>query len=126
MHMNTIGTRTVICRRAASECHWAGAVWKYHDCEFGLSGAGVHGCGDRRRPIARCGSFRESTQPQVISTNDGQEKNFWLETVAAPRIPAREFAAELPDVAVIGGGYTGLSAARTLAKGGALVAVLEA
>jgi glycine/D-amino acid oxidase-like deaminating enzyme len=54
-----------------------------------------------------------------------QEKNFWLETVAPPRIPARELP-QIADVAVIGGGYTGLSAARTLAKGGALVAVLEA
>ena len=54
-----------------------------------------------------------------------QEKNFWLETVAAPRIPARELP-QTADVAVIGGGYTGLSAARTLVKGGARVAVLEA
>ncbi len=54
-----------------------------------------------------------------------QEKNFWLETVAAPRIPARELP-QTADVAVIGGGYTGLSAARTLANGGARVAVLEA
>ncbi len=54
-----------------------------------------------------------------------QEKNFWLESVTAPRIPARELP-QTADVAVIGAGYTGLSAARTLAKGGARVAVLEA
>ncbi len=53
------------------------------------------------------------------------EKNFWLTTVKAPQIPARELPASV-DVAVIGGGFTGLSAARTLAKGGAKVAVLEA
>src|SRR5258707_11346761 len=53
------------------------------------------------------------------------EKNFWLEPVAVARIPALELP-QIADVAVIGGGYTGLSAARTLAKGGALVAVLEA
>jgi len=54
-----------------------------------------------------------------------KEKNFWLETVAAPRIPARELP-QTADVAVIGGGFTGLSSARTLAKGGARVTVLEA
>src|SRR6266404_5894867 len=54
-----------------------------------------------------------------------QEKNFWLETVAAPQIPARDLPQSV-DVAVIGGGFTGLSAARTLAKGGAPVVVFEA
>ena len=54
-----------------------------------------------------------------------QEKNFWLTTVEAPQLPVREFPSTV-DVAVIGAGFTGLSAARTLAKGGARVAVLEA
>jgi glycine/D-amino acid oxidase-like deaminating enzyme len=54
-----------------------------------------------------------------------QEKNFWLETVAAPQIPTRDLPQSV-DVAVIGGGFTGLSAARTLAKDDAQVAVLEA
>jgi glycine/D-amino acid oxidase-like deaminating enzyme len=45
--------------------------------------------------------------------------------VEAPQIPARELPQSV-DVAVIGGGFTGLSAARTLAKGDARVAVLEA
>src|SRR5258707_7279857 len=53
------------------------------------------------------------------------EKNFWLEPVAVARIPALELP-QIADVAVIGGGYTGLSAARTLAKDDAQVAVLEA
>ena len=54
-----------------------------------------------------------------------QEKNFWLETVT---IPAGE-SGPLPesvDVAIVGSGVTGLSAARALAKRGVGVAVLEA
>jgi glycine/D-amino acid oxidase-like deaminating enzyme len=53
------------------------------------------------------------------------EKNFWLTTVEAPVISAQPLP-ETVDVAVVGAGFTGLSAARTLAKGGARVAVLEA
>jgi glycine/D-amino acid oxidase-like deaminating enzyme len=53
-----------------------------------------------------------------------QERNFWLGTVEAPQIPVRDLP-ETADVAVIGAGFTGLSAARRLAKAGAKVAVLE-
>src|SRR5712671_4969847 len=54
-----------------------------------------------------------------------QEQNFWLTTVEILRTdPARPLP-ESVDVAVIGAGFTGLSAARTLARGGADVAVLE-
>jgi len=54
-----------------------------------------------------------------------QEKNFWLTTVEAPQVPVRELPSGV-DVAISGAGFTGLSAARTLAKCGARVAVLEA
>jgi len=52
--------------------------------------------------------------------------SFWIDDT--PRPPDLPVAADLPDpvdVAIIGGGFTGLSAARTLAKSGARVAVLE-
>jgi glycine/D-amino acid oxidase-like deaminating enzyme len=56
-----------------------------------------------------------------------EQYNYWLTTAQMPGesdtiTPIPEKA----DVAIIGGGYTGLSAARTLAKQGASVAVLEA
>jgi glycine/D-amino acid oxidase-like deaminating enzyme len=54
-----------------------------------------------------------------------KEHNFWLTTLETPpSVPARP--PESADVAVIGAGFTGLSAARTLAQRGATVAVLEA
>ncbi len=54
------------------------------------------------------------------------EKCYWLETVSMPPANAAGPLPEKTDVAVIGAGFTGLSAARTLAKRGARVAVLEA
>jgi len=53
-----------------------------------------------------------------------KEFNYWLTTVAMPTSPVTQLP-EAVDVAVIGAGFTGLSAARTLAKAGASVAVLE-
>src|SRR5260221_1988809 len=55
-----------------------------------------------------------------------KEKNCWLDTVTSP--PAQS-PRDLPDdiaVVVVGGGFCGLSAARSLAKRGVKVAVLEA
>ena len=54
------------------------------------------------------------------------EKNFWLETVTTPPVQSAGDLLENIDVAIVGGGYCGLSAALALAKRGVSVAVLEA
>jgi glycine/D-amino acid oxidase-like deaminating enzyme len=53
------------------------------------------------------------------------ERNYWSDTVAMPGGSPGPLPASV-DVAVIGAGFTGLSAARTLAKRSARVVVLEA
>jgi glycine/D-amino acid oxidase-like deaminating enzyme len=55
-----------------------------------------------------------------------QEKNYWLGTVDAPPVHPASNWPENVDVAIVGGGFCGLSAARALAKGGVGVAVFEA
>ncbi len=54
-----------------------------------------------------------------------QEQNYWLTTVEMPKTDPSRALPDTADVAVIGAGFTGLSAARTLAKSGAKVIVLE-
>src|SRR5271166_3057477 len=54
-----------------------------------------------------------------------QELNYWLTTVQMPVSMAQALPAST-DVAVVGAGFTGLSAALSLAKRGAKVVVLEA
>jgi hypothetical protein len=53
------------------------------------------------------------------------ERNYWLTTAEMPTLDGTRNPPEVVDIAVIGAGFTGLSAARTLAKRGAKVAVLE-
>jgi glycine/D-amino acid oxidase-like deaminating enzyme len=53
------------------------------------------------------------------------DQNYWLTTTEMPVSDGSRSLPEVVDVAVIGAGFTGLSAARTLAKRGAKVAVLE-
>jgi glycine/D-amino acid oxidase-like deaminating enzyme len=55
-----------------------------------------------------------------------REENYWLTTADMPSTDRSVPLPETADVAVIGAGFTGLSAARTLAKKGARVVVLEA
>jgi glycine/D-amino acid oxidase-like deaminating enzyme len=54
-----------------------------------------------------------------------REQNFWLTTTEMPKTDSMRALPELVDVAVIGAGFTGLSAARALGKRSASVAVLE-
>src|SRR3974390_2646530 len=55
-----------------------------------------------------------------------KEKNYWLKTVEEPVHGASGPLPETADVVVIGAGFCGLSAARTLAKRGVRTVVLEA
>ena len=67
-----------------------------------------------------------SPRPKQFTENMAlQEHNYWLTTAAFPKTDATRPLPERVDVAVIGAGFTGLSAARTLAKRGAKVCVLE-
>ena len=55
-----------------------------------------------------------------------KERNYWLETLAEPAQGLTGVLPDRADVAVVGGGFCGLSAARTLAMRGLRVVLFEA
>ena len=55
-----------------------------------------------------------------------QQRNFWLATLTTPPLQSGHDLPETVDVAVVGGGFCGLSAALALAKRGVNAVVLEA
>src|SRR6266853_2018704 len=52
------------------------------------------------------------------------DKTFWLDTINMPAATTHDFP-QTVDIAIIGAGFTGLSAARTMAQAGASVAVFD-
>jgi glycine/D-amino acid oxidase-like deaminating enzyme len=66
-----------------------------------------------------------TSAPTSVLNRDYERRPYWHATM--PTLPSRRDR-QLPDVAdvvVIGGGYTGINAARTLARGGASVTLIE-
>jgi glycine/D-amino acid oxidase-like deaminating enzyme len=61
----------------------------------------------------------EASEPHLL------ERPFWWDATTPPPAAPRPLP-DRADLVVVGGGYTGLSAARSLARGGASVIVLEA
>jgi glycine/D-amino acid oxidase-like deaminating enzyme len=61
----------------------------------------------------------------MAGASEMPERCLWTETAPPQTLPAAQSLPGSTDVAIIGGGYTGLSAARTLAQSGADVVVLE-
>jgi len=55
-----------------------------------------------------------------------KERNYWLDTVAEPATGTAGALPDKVDIAVVGGGFCGLSAARVLAQRGVRVALFEA
>jgi len=55
-----------------------------------------------------------------------KERNYWLDTVTEPATGSTGALPEKVDVAIVGGGFCGLSAARVLAQRGVRVALFEA
>jgi glycine/D-amino acid oxidase-like deaminating enzyme len=67
-----------------------------------------------------------SEAPSSVFTDDFVERSYWLAPAILPALTAPQGVPSTVDVAIIGGGYTGLSAAAVTARGGRSTLVLEA
>src|SRR5688572_4936785 len=77
----------------------------------------------RSRTSAVC---RASSVSEILRAHHAMKlDSYWTDSAPAFAAQARELPAQA-DVAIVGGGFTGLSAALALARRGAKVAVLEA
>src|SRR5882724_6356679 len=76
MHMNMIGTRTVICRPGRVRMSLGARRLEISRLRIRIQQRGRTRMRRSTKPIARCGSFRKSTEPQVIATNDHSGKEF--------------------------------------------------
>src|SRR6266566_6698779 len=77
-------------------------------------------------PFVSLPSANATIASRLSAAMPAQEQNYWLETINAPSVEAAPDLPENVDVAIVGGGFCGLSAARALAKRGVRAAVLEA
>src|SRR6266576_2013721 len=77
-------------------------------------------------PFVSLPSANATIASRLSAAMPAQEQNYWLETLNAPSVEAAPDLPENVDVAIVGGGFCGLSAARALAKRGVRAAVLEA
>lgn len=76
--------------------------------------------------MAQAGTIGEGVLDQMLHAADFRTTPFWWEAARPAPPPAPEALPEAAEVVIIGGGYTGLSAALTLGRAGVAALVLDA